>query len=118
MIVEAATFLVASVLHLTVEWEPAAAGPEAVIGVVMAVGSVFALRGHRAVALAACAFAILGTLVGITSITFGPGPRSVPDLTYHALILTALTVTTTLLARPRSRRVTLSDTPNVGFRQK
>ena len=110
MIAEAATFLVASLLHLTVEWEPAAAGPEALIGVVVAVGAVFALRGRRAVALLTTGFATLGTIVGINATVFGPGPKSVPDITYHALILTTLVVSLVLMAR--FRRVPPSVTPN------
>ncbi|GAA3432133.1 hypothetical protein [Kutzneria kofuensis] len=112
MIVEAATFLVASLLHLTVEWEPGAAGPEALIGVVMAVGAFFALRGRRAVALWTSGFAAFGTVVGITAISSGPGPKSVPDLTYHGLILTTLIVSIVLMARTRPRRVPPSVTPN------
>jgi hypothetical protein len=105
MIVEAATFLVASLLHLTVEWEPAAAGPEAVIGLVVAAGAacvLVGLRRARAIALWTSGFATFGTLVGITSITAGPGPRSVPDLAYHAVILTTLAVSLVLLARTRT----------------
>lgn len=103
MIVEAATFLVASLLHLTVEWAPQAAGPEALIGVVQAVGAVLVLRtGRRAIGLWTTGFATFGTLVGITAISFGPGPKSPPDLTYHGAILTALIVTLVLLARHRS----------------
>jgi peptidoglycan/LPS O-acetylase OafA/YrhL len=101
MIVEAATFLVASLLHLTVEWEPNAAGPEALIGVVMAVGAFFAFRGRRSVALWTSAFAAFGTCVGITAISAGPGPKSVPDLTYHGLILTTLVVSIVLMVRSR-----------------
>ncbi|MFC0433611.1 hypothetical protein [Kutzneria buriramensis] len=105
MIVEAATFLVASLLHLTVEWEPAAAGPEAVIGVVVAAGAacvLVGLRRARAIALWSIGFATFGTLVGITAITAGTGPRSVPDLTYHALILTTLVASLVLFARSRT----------------
>ncbi|QUQ69164.1 hypothetical protein [Kutzneria sp. CA-103260] len=101
MIIEAATFLLASLAHLTVEWEPGAAGPEALIGVVMAVGAFFAFRGRWAVALGTSAFAAFGTIVGLTIISSGLGPKSVPDLTYHALILTTLIVSIVLMVRSR-----------------
>jgi hypothetical protein len=35
-------------------------------------------------------FAFLGTLVGLFTITIGVGPRTVPDVTYHVLILAVL----------------------------
>lgn len=35
-------------------------------------------------------FAFLGTLVGVFTIAIGVGPRTVPDLIYHALILIVL----------------------------
>ena len=121
MIVEAATFLVASSLHLTVDWAPQAAGPEALIGVVLAVGAgcwLAGLRRSRATALWTSGFATFSTIVGINATVFGPGPKSIPDITYHALILTTLIVSLVLIARTRPRRVTLSDTPNVRTGQK
>jgi branched-subunit amino acid permease len=68
---------------------------------VMAVGALFAFRGRRAVALGTSVFAALGTCVGITAITASPGPKSVPDLTYHGLILTTLIVGIVLMVRSR-----------------
>src|SRR5438876_9532223 len=35
-------------------------------------------------------FAFLGTLVGVFTIVIGVGPRTAPDVTYHALILAVL----------------------------
>ena len=116
MIVEAVTFLVASSLHLTVEWEPQAAIPEALIGVVLLVGAAFVLLdagNARAVALTTSGFAVLGTCLG-AAITLAGGQLSL-NLAYHAVILTTLIVSLVLMARPR--RVTRSDTPNVGMGQ-
>jgi uncharacterized membrane protein YjjP (DUF1212 family) len=40
--------------------------------------------------LAAQGFAILGTLVGLFTIAIGIGPRTVPDLVFHAGIVVVL----------------------------
>jgi hypothetical protein len=52
-------------------------------------------------------FAFLGTLMGIFTIAIGVGPRSMPDLTYHVLILTALAwgFVATYRARPPIARM-------------
>jgi hypothetical protein len=44
----------------------------------------------RRVGLAAQAFALLGTLVGVFTIAIGVGPRSGPDIAYHVAIAAAL----------------------------
>jgi hypothetical protein len=44
----------------------------------------------RWVGLAAQGFALLGTLVGIFTIAIGVGPRTVPDVVYHAVIVVVL----------------------------
>src|SRR5438105_15124038 len=44
----------------------------------------------RRVGIVAQAFALLGTLVGAFTIAIGVGPRTVPDVVYHAAILLAL----------------------------
>lgn len=100
------TFAGASVLHLNVslalgalaihgETVLRAAIAEAVIALVLAVGTVAMLIGGRkarVVALAATIFAIPGVLVGLTTIALGIGPRTVPDVTYHVGILMLLGV--------------------------
>lgn len=44
----------------------------------------------RPVAIGAQGFALLGTIVGLVTIAIGVGPRTVPDLVYHLLIIAAL----------------------------
>ena len=106
MSAEALTFLIASLLHVTVEWAPGAAGPEAIIGAVVAAGAVsmFAgVRSARVIALSTSGFAIAGTVLGLSIVLSGSGPRSVADVVYHVLILLALITSTVLLARARVR---------------
>lgn len=45
----------------------------------------------RLIGLVAQAFALLGTLVGVSAIAIGVGPRTAPDIVYHLTILTVLT---------------------------
>jgi hypothetical protein len=44
----------------------------------------------RPIGLAAQAFALLGTLVGVFTIAIGVGPRTVADIAYHLAIVVAL----------------------------
>src|SRR5262249_48313127 len=44
----------------------------------------------RSVGLAAQAFALLGTLVGIFTVAIGVGPRTMPDVLYHVAIIVVL----------------------------
>jgi hypothetical protein len=44
----------------------------------------------RRFGLAAQTFALLGTLVGIFTIAIGVGPRTVPDIAYHIVIVPVL----------------------------
>ncbi len=97
MVLEAASFVAASLVHsgvlITGYEHPQARVGEGVIAAVLIAGLVvsFARREWtRWVGLAAQGFALLGTLVGIFTIAVGVGPRSVPDLVYHAAILTVL----------------------------
>src|SRR5262245_37569917 len=91
LLVEAASFVAAVLVHFGVlasGYEHRAAGtPEGVIGVVLLLGVVGALTRPpwaRAAGLAGQAFALLGTLVGVFTIAVGVGPRTAPDLAYHA----------------------------------
>ena len=66
---------------------------ESVIAVVLALGLVVAVVQPsltRPAALAAQAFALLGTIVGVVMIAIGVGPRSGLDLLIHATMLTLL----------------------------
>ena len=82
MILQAASFVAASLIHsgvfITGYEYPQARIAEGVIAAVLWVG------------LAAQGFALLGTLVGLFTIAIGVGPRTMPDLVYHATILAVL----------------------------
>jgi hypothetical protein len=99
---EAASFYAAAVLHsgliVAGHAHSKAATAESVIGTVLFGGlllSLFNPRSSRAAGLAAQAFALLGTCVGIFTIIIGIGPRSLLDYTLHtgfiALLVTGLT---------------------------
>lgn len=68
---------------------------EAVIGIVLLLGLVTTwVRPQTTftVGLGVQAFALLGTLVGIWAIVVGVGPRTLPDVVYHAIIVVVLVV--------------------------
>jgi len=97
MLFEAATFVVASLIHagaLIKGYEHHEAHlAEAVIALVLLVA--LALTGvrpawTRAAGLAGQGFALLGTLVGLFTIAIGVGPRTVPDVAYHLAIVAVL----------------------------
>jgi hypothetical protein len=85
-----------------------AATAESVIAIVLLAGwiSISILRSwtHR-ISLAVQAFALLGTLVGIFTIALGVGPRTMPDLVYHASIVAVLVSGLIVTARLRVQRV-------------
>lgn len=110
MLAEAATFGIASYLHLrghiplgftTIGGEdfPDAATPEAIIGAVLAAAAALVLtapgRARRA-ALGATGFAILGTAVGLAAVSGRSTGNVAADLTYHAAIMAALLVSFTI----------------------
>ena len=97
MVCEAATFIVAALIHFGVlaqGFEHQKAGTaESVIAVVLLTGfgwSLAAGRSIRLIGLIAQGFALIGTLVGIFTIAIGVGPRTVPDIAYHVLIVIVL----------------------------
>jgi hypothetical protein len=97
LFMEAAAFLVAASLHFGVlihGYEHQKAGTaESVIGVALLVGLMLtAIRpdATRGFGLAAQAFALLGTLVGIFTIAIGVGPRTAPDIAFHIGIVIVL----------------------------
>jgi len=70
-----------------------AAVAESVIAAVLLAGLAvtwIAPRWAGRVGLAAQAFALLGTLVGVLTIAVGVGPRTVPDVIYHVAIVAVL----------------------------
>jgi hypothetical protein len=97
LLFEAATFVVAASVHFGVLIEgyehQKAAVAESVIAVVLLIGLTltWVRRGWtQRIGLAAQAFALLGTLVGVFTIVVGVGPRTVPDIAYHMAIVAVL----------------------------
>jgi hypothetical protein len=95
--VEAASFAVASLIHsgrLIAGYEHGRARiAESVIAAVLLAGLALTwIRSAslRRVALAVQGFALLGTLVGVLTIAVGIGPRTVPDVVYHIVIVVVL----------------------------
>lgn len=97
LLFEAATFVVASVIHsgaLISEYEHQQARiAEGVIAIVLLVGAAMTWirpAWTRLAGLAAQGFALLGTLVGVFTIIVGVGPRTLPDIAYHLVIVVVL----------------------------
>lgn len=97
LILEAATFVVASLIHsgvLVVGYgHHEARVAECVIAVVL-VGALASTwiwpAWTRPAGFAAQAFALLGTLVGVFFIAVGLGPRTIADIVYHLAIVAVL----------------------------
>ena len=111
LIVEGASFIAASLVHrgiLVAGYEHhRAAIAETVIGTVLLSASVLAwVFSHRTrpIAVVAQSFALLGTLVGLLTIAVGVGPRTAPDLAYHAFILALLVAGLIVAARTAPAR--------------
>jgi hypothetical protein len=106
MALAAVTFGIASTLHfdvhitigsLVIQGESfrGAAIPEAVIGVVVAAGTIaWMSRTHTGaiLALSATVFAILGVFIGLYEVTLGGAIRSPADVVYHVCVLALLLV--------------------------
>jgi len=97
MLFEAATFIVAALIHSGVfvsGYEHSAARTaECVIALVLLVGVLSSwIRpiGSRLAGLVAQGVALIGTLVGVFTIIIGIGPRTVPDVVYHVCIIIVL----------------------------
>ena len=117
LIVEAATFAIASAVHFgialplgfaTLPSDPftGAAIPEAIIAGVLLAGAAGVLaspRGAWGLALTTTLFAVAGVIVGLNfvvpDISRRPG-----DVAYHVAILVALLITVGLLITPAARR--------------
>lgn len=111
MAFEALAFGVAALLHLAghlplAQWDPDAGIAEAIIAVVLAVGSGAVLTARpraRRTALWTVGFAIFGVLVGLWVTVGSIGPRGVPNLAFHAAVLALLLYNLARLLRPRTR---------------
>lgn len=97
LIFEAATFLVAAMIHkgfLVEGYAHAQAHvAESIIAAVLIGGlllTFFLPAWTRRVGLIVQGFALLGTLVGIFTIIVGVGPRTTPDVIYHVAIVAVL----------------------------
>ncbi|WP_435474959.1 hypothetical protein [Variovorax sp. GB1P17] len=108
MLTEALTLGIASMVHagrIVPGFAHAhARTAETVIAVVLVFASVETwLRPSdaRRAAIVGQGFALLGTLVGLATIAVGIGPRTLPDVIYHALLLTMLVTGLTLAVRCR-----------------
>ena len=113
MLAEAATFGVASYLHLdgriplgfttiTGEHFGRASVPEAVIGAVLAAGAVVVAMAPgraRTAALGATGFAVLGVLAGLGFVATSSRPHIAVDLSYHLTILLVLLAGLVVLVR-------------------
>jgi protein-S-isoprenylcysteine O-methyltransferase Ste14 len=115
VLIEGTAFIAAALTHfgtLVDGYEHRKAGTaESIIGIVLLTGWVMTwIRPPwiRGVGLAVQAFALLGTLVGIFTIAVGVGPRTVPDLIYHACIVVVLVSGLILTWRARNQGGALS----------
>jgi hypothetical protein len=97
LLFEGATFVIASLIHAGVfvsgyEHQKARIA-ESVIAVALFASAAWAWIwpvSARSAALAGQGFALFATFVGIFTIVVGVGPRSLPDLAYHAEIVAVL----------------------------
>jgi len=83
-----------------------AANAESVISIVLFAGWLCTLirpGWTRRVDLLVQAFALFGTLVGIFTIAVGIGPRTIPDLLYHACIVIVLVFGLTFAFRAKAK---------------
>jgi hypothetical protein len=108
MFVETAAFSVAALTHfglLIAGYQHHRAGTaESVITLVLFAGLALSWirpASIRVIGLAAQGFALLGTLVGIFMIAIGDGPRTLPDVAYHVIIVIVLVSGITVAARTR-----------------
>lgn len=95
--VEAVAFLLAASIHrgflVSGFQHQSASTAESVIAFVLFVALLLTWvrpGNMRLLGLLGQGFAFLGTLVGVFTIAIGVGPRTVPDLAYHAIILVVL----------------------------
>lgn len=108
MLAEALSLGLASAVHagriVPGHAHPHARVAESVIATVLVLATVETwLRpgDARRTALFGQGFALLGTLVGLGTIAAGIGPRTVPDVVYHALLLSLLAAGLTWAVRCR-----------------
>ena len=108
---EAIAFAIAALVHAGVVIDGyqhrEARIAESVIAGVLTLGfmvSTMRPQASRATGLAAQGFALLGTLVGITTIIIGVGPQSALDVALHVGFVTLLVAGLVIVARRPSMR--------------
>jgi prepilin signal peptidase PulO-like enzyme (type II secretory pathway) len=108
LLVEAATFVLASLIHsgwlVAGDQHHQARIAEGVIAAVLLVAVVVSWihpAWTRRTGLVGQGFALLGTLVGVFTIAVGVGPRTVPDVVYHVGIIVVLALGLRVTARWR-----------------
>lgn len=108
LLFEAAIFIIAALIHYGVFFSGyehnEARIAESVIAAVLLLGFAVSLARPlwtRAAGLAAQGFALFATGVGVFTIIVGVGPRTVPDVTYHAAIVIVLIYGLVVAARAR-----------------
>lgn len=97
VLIEAVAFLAAALTHFGIlahgyRHKPAGTA-ESVIGCVLFAGwlaTFLAARWTNRIGLIVQVFALVGTLVGLYTIAIGIGPRTTPDLVFHAGIVIVL----------------------------
>jgi hypothetical protein len=97
LLLEGATFVIASIIHggalVDGYAHRQARIAESIIAVVLLGGLALTWivpRRTRSIGLVAQTLALVGTLMGVTAIALGVGPRTVPDIVYHVGIIIVL----------------------------
>lgn len=111
--VEATSFFLAAMVHagfLIQGYEHREAMiAESVIGTVLLVGLAMTWirsRSLSSITAGVQAFALVGTFVGIWTIVVGIGPRTLPDIVYHAVIVLVLITGLVVVWRSRGTGAT------------
>jgi hypothetical protein len=79
-----------------------AAIAESVIGFVLLAGllaTYVASRSVRRIGVVSQGFALLGVMIGLVTIAIGIGPRTVPDIVFHAALLALLGIGLILIVK-------------------
>jgi hypothetical protein len=97
LLLQGGSLLVAALVHGGViiggyEHQRAATAESVIGSVLLAALALTWLRPSwtRTIGIAAQAFGLVGTLVGAFTIAIGVGPRTAPDIAYHAVLLVLL----------------------------
>jgi hypothetical protein len=97
LLLEAAAYALAALVHfgfLVTGYQHAQARiAETIISITLLAGfaaAIYRPAWARSVALVAQGLALAGTFVGVFTIVIGIGPRTIPDVVYHAAIVAVL----------------------------